>query len=59
MLDQGSPWDTVATNEIGNDHGQMTVSWAMFLHRMKLFIFTTSSFWKDIILIRSDHVTVG
>ncbi len=23
MLDQGSPWDTVATNEIGNDHGQM------------------------------------
>ncbi len=23
MLDQGSPWDTVATNKIGNDHGQM------------------------------------
>ena len=22
VLDQGSPWDTVATNEIGNDHGQ-------------------------------------
>ncbi len=23
VLDQGSPWDTVATNKIGNDHGQM------------------------------------
>ncbi len=24
MLDQGSPWDTVVTNEIGNEHGQTT-----------------------------------
>ena len=24
VLDQGLPWDTVATNEIRNEHGQMT-----------------------------------
>ena len=35
------------------------VSWATFLQCMKLFIFMTSSFWKDIILIQSVHMTIG